>query len=66
MRKSIYLYAMLLVMPLIAIMTSCEPRELTENDVFTTEDQVAELTADGRIYGLNEFMDMFMTEKGDF
>ena len=66
MRKSIYLYAMLLVMPLIAIMTSCEPRELTENDVFTTEDQVAELTADGRIYGLNEFLDTFMTEKGDF
>ncbi len=37
MRKSIYTYAMLLVMPLIALMTSCEPRALTEEDVIYQE-----------------------------
>ena len=47
-------------------MVSCEPRELTEGDVFASEDKVAELTADGKVYGLNEFLDTFMTEKGNF
>ena len=57
---------MLLVMPFIAIMTSCEPRELTEDDVFVTEAKVAELTADGQIYDLDDFLDQFMTEEGNF
>lgn len=47
-------------------MDSCEPRSLNEDDVFASEDKVAEWTADGRIYGLNEFLDTFMTEKGNF
>ena len=66
MRKSIYLYAMLLAMPVVAVMTSCEPKALTPEDVFITEAQVAELTADGKIYELNEFLDTFMTEEGTY
>jgi len=66
MRKSIYTYAMILAMPVVALMTSCEPRALTPDDVFITEADVAELTADGKIYGLNEFLDTFMTEEGTY
>ena len=66
MRKSIYTYAMLLAMPVIALMTSCEPRALGEEDVFISEAQVAELTSDGTIYNLNDFLDTFMTEEGTY
>ena len=31
-----------------------------------TEEQVAELTKDGQIYHINDFLDAFMTEKGNF
>ena len=49
--------------PFVLFMASCEPRELTEDDVFVTEDKVAELTADGQIYNLHDFLDQFMTEE---
>ena len=39
MRKSIYTYAMLLAMPIIALMmTSCEPRPLTAEDVLVFDE----------------------------
>ncbi len=71
MRKSIKLYAMILALPVIAIMSSCEPKALTEKDVFAQEDQLAQALANEnpqgyRIYGLNEFLAEFMTEAGDF
>lgn len=47
-------------------LASCEPKALTEDDVFFTEAQVAELTADGDIYNLNDFLDTFMTEEGTY
>ncbi len=59
------LYFVLCTVVLIAL-GSCEPRALTEEDVFFTEDQVAELTSDGQIYHLNDFLDQFMTEQGNF
>lgn len=72
MRKSIYTYAMLLVMPLIAMMTSCEPRALTEEDVIYQEEkemhkQLAEANPEGyKIYNLNSLLETFMTEQGNF
>ena len=71
MRKSIYMYAMLLAMPVVALMTSCEPRALTEEDVFTSEQSIEQILSEEnpqgyRIYTLNEFQDAFMTEKGNF
>lgn len=47
-------------------MASCEPKALTEEDVFVSEDKVAELTKDGQVYNLNDFLDQFMTEEGSF
>ena len=67
MRKSIYTYAILLALPVIALMTSCEPKALEEEDLFLTEAQVAEFTADGTVYHLDDFLDTFMDEKeGNF
>ncbi len=71
MRKSIYMYAMILAMPVVALMTSCEPRALTEEDVFTPEQSIDQILSEEnpqgyRIYTLNEFQDAFMTEKGNF
>lgn len=66
MRKSIYTYAMLLALPIIAFMSSCEPSAPAEDSLFLTEAQVTELTADGKLYTLHEFLDAFMTEKGNF
>jgi len=74
MRKSIYTYAMLLAMPLIALMTSCEPRAYTMEEVINTEnDQLLEAlkneNPDGAytIYNFNDLLDKFMIEeKGNF
>ncbi len=50
----------------VLFLASCEPRALNENDVFLSEEQVAELTADGTVYHLDDFLDKFMTERGNF
>ena len=54
-------------------LASCEPRALTEEDVFTTTDEASlkqlldeENPQGWRLYTLNEFKDAFMTEKGVF
>ena len=55
-------------------LASCEPKGLTEKDVFTPADETsidALLKAENpngqyKIYGLNEFMDTFMTEEGSY
>ena len=67
MRKSIYIvYAMLLAMPIVALITSCEPKALTENDLFIAESDLdAALSAENpegyKIFQLEEFLDTFMT-----
>ncbi|MBR6117854.1 MAG: hypothetical protein IKQ11_03235 [Paludibacteraceae bacterium] len=71
MRKSIYTYAILLAMPVVAMLTSCEPRGLKEDDVFVQEGSLDEIlkaeNPEGyKIYSLNEFLDTYMTEKGNF
>lgn len=71
MRKVINIYALLMVVAIVALTTSCEPRGLVEDDVFLTENKLSEiLDAENpngyTIYTLNDFMDTFMTEKGNF
>ena len=71
MRKSIYTYAIALALPVIALFTSCEPRALTVDDVFTNANDLSKILADENpegytIYTLNEFMDTYMTEQGNF
>ena len=71
MRKSIF-YAIVLAFSLIT-MISCEPKAIQPEDVFTTTDSTEldkllreENPGGYRIYTLNEFMDTFMSEEGDF
>lgn len=51
-----------------AIMTACNYNAPSESELFyADEDSVLlALTADGRIYGLQELKDSFMTEKGNY
>lgn len=68
MRKSI-IHAMALAFPML-MMISCEPKAIKPEDVFTAEDEITKILEEEnpqgyRIYTLNEFMDAFMTEKGD-
>ena len=71
MRKNIYMCAILLAMLVIALITSCEPKPLTEDDVFISENALAqELEAENPegydIYTINDFLDTFMTEEGTY
>lgn len=64
--RQISKYAIVLALPIIALMSSCEPKALLQEDVLVTENSVSSLTADGKIYTFNELLDTFMTEKGNF
>ena len=66
MRKSIYTYAIALALPIVALVTtSCEPKALGPEDVLFTEQQIQEVTADGKIYTLDEFLEKFSTPAGN-
>ncbi len=65
MKTSKYLSYIVLSTFVLALV-SCEPDPLKSEDVFITEAQVAEITADGKVYDLNEFLDTFMTEEGTY
>lgn len=47
-------------------LSSCEFKAPSPEQFFLTEDQITELTMDGRIYTLHGFIDSFMTEKGNY
>ncbi|MBO5618452.1 MAG: hypothetical protein J5902_00525 [Paludibacteraceae bacterium] len=57
--------------PLVLSLASCEPKALTPEDVFADETTLAdELAAENpegyEIYTLNQFLDTYMTEQGNF
>ncbi len=64
------LYFVLSTLVLLSL-SSCEPKALTEDDVFVQETELDALLADENpegydIYTLNDFLDRYMTEKGNF
>ncbi|MBR2167193.1 MAG: hypothetical protein IJ920_02540 [Paludibacteraceae bacterium] len=63
MKKNIFALATLC---LAFAFTACTPNAPSEESCYLNENQVKEWTADGTIYNLNDFLDKFMTEKGDF
>lgn len=69
-RKSFLFISILLTISAVAIMTSCKPRALTEEDIFpirTIDDARTQLLQPGdSIYHLDDFVATFMTEKGNF
>jgi len=50
----------------VLLLASCEPRGLRQDEVIKSDNDVVSLTADGRLYTINEFLDEFMTEEGNF
>lgn len=57
--------------PLALLLSSCEPKPLTEDDVFVSEEGLAQQLEKENpqgytIYNLNDFLDQFMTEEGNF
>lgn len=64
MKKHIYILWVALAA---AMMSACN-QPISEQQAFLTEDAVAKLVADdgGTLYTLNDFVDRFMTEKGNY
>ena len=54
-----------LVVVLVSALPACTPNAPSEESFFLTEEQVAELTQDGKVYNLNDFVDTYMTEQGN-
>lgn len=48
------------------LLCACQSAPIAEDTLFADEAQVAELIKDGRLYSLNEFVDSFMTEVGNY
>ncbi len=51
---------------LVILMPACTPNAPSEDKVFINETQVREMTAGGTLYNINDFLDKFMTEEGNF
>lgn len=68
-RKFLYIAA-LFAISAGALFTSCEPRALTEDDVFVKSENIDSLIqtreTEYHLYTLNEFVDTYMTEMGNF
>lgn len=65
-----FFYIALCAISAATLFTSCEPRAITEDDVFiksTNVDSIIRLRdAEYHLYTLNEFVDKYMTEEGNF
>jgi len=64
MKKNILYLASLAA--LFLLMPACTPNAPSEEGLFFDASKVAELTADGKVYNINDFLATFMTEKGNF
>ncbi len=66
--KRISIYSLLTVVTLATIVTACKNNEPQPDDIFyaDNEEMLTKLTADGRIYTLQEFKDTYMSEEGNY
>ncbi len=46
--------------------TACTPNAPSEESCYLNDQQIAEWTSDGQVYNLNDFVDKYMTEPGDY
>lgn len=51
---------------ILCLMVACDPIAPKVEDVLLTEESAAKLTEDGQLYTINDFLDQFMTEKGNY
>ena len=64
MKKLQYLFAIVATL----ILASCKPEPISEDSVFLTEETIQQIiSADGgRLYTINELLDTYMSEKGNY
>ena len=48
------------------LLGACTPDPIDKNSYYVSDQKVSELTADGRVWGLNEFKATFLTERGNY
>lgn len=48
------------------LFSACQSEPIAEESLYATEAQVLEITKDGKLFTLNQFVDSFMTEVGNY
>lgn len=66
--KRLSIYSIGTIVAIAAMLSSCKYDKPNQNDIFYAEDAatIEKLTADGQLYTINEFLDKFMTEEGNY
>lgn len=66
--KRFTIFSIVTIAAIATILSSCKYKVPSEADLRYAEDEatIAQLTADGKLYTLNEFLDSFMTEEGNY
>ncbi|MCQ2348259.1 MAG: DUF5689 domain-containing protein [Paludibacteraceae bacterium] len=66
--KRITLFFVIALVSVVTLLSSCKNTVPDYEDMIYAEDEatIAQLTADGDVYNLNDFMDRFMTEEGNY
>lgn len=65
MKKTV-LYSIALACIAAWTFTSCNVNAPSEDKLFLSEDQVTELTKDGKVYNLNDFKEKFLSDTGNY
>ncbi len=65
MKRNNIIYFALSAIAALAI-TACTPNAPSEESCYLNDQQIAEWTSDGQVYNLNDFVDKYMTEPGDY
>lgn len=66
--KRFTIFSIVTIAAIATILSSCKYKAPSESDLRYAEDEatIAQLTADGKLYTLNELLDSFMTEEGNY
>ena len=65
MKRNNIIYFALSAIAALAI-TACTPNAPSEESCYLNDQQINEWTSDGQVYNLNDFVDKYMTEPGDY
>lgn len=66
--KRFTIFSIVTIAAIVTILSSCKYKTPSEADLRYAENDatIEQLTADGKLYTLNEFLDSFMTEEGNY
>lgn len=66
MKTNMKLSYILLVAAVGTLFSACQSEPIAEESLYATEAEVVEITKDGKLFTLNQFVDSFMTEVGNY